>query len=72
MQGQRVVLAPVRETRNAQVAGGADPDLDDFELARPVLGPDLADGRAAGDPGGVDEPQVLVAFLRPDEATNLS
>jgi hypothetical protein len=71
VDGQRVVLAPLREARDAQVARGADPDLDHFELARPLLRADLADGRAARDPGGVHEPEVLVRLLGPDEAVNL-
>jgi len=45
VQCQRIVLAPVRERGDTQVARGADPNLDDFELPRPVLRPDLADSR---------------------------
>jgi hypothetical protein len=43
MEGERVVLAPVGERRDAQITRCADPDLDDLELARSVLRAHLAE-----------------------------
>jgi hypothetical protein len=68
MPCQRVILAPVRERGDAEVAWGADPDLHHLQLARPILWPHLANRRVTGHARGADEPQVLVGLLRPDQA----